>query len=164
MLFPDPSDSSAAHPSLASVLDSFPDPISISTFLTNMEANLAAHPISHVGEIGLDRAFRIPNPPEIAADKRNPKHTDLATPVSHQLRVVEAQVDLAIRLGKNVSLHSVRAPQETVDMLRRFKAEKGEGWQRIHVCLHSFGGSAESAKQIQKSAFVCPLSAQLESL
>ncbi|KAJ8295901.1 Cut9-interacting protein scn1 [Rhodotorula toruloides] len=150
-LFPDLSDSSAARPSLSSVLDSFPDPVSMSTYLSDLEANLSAHPTSHVGEIGLDRAFRIPTPPHIAADKRNPKHTDLATPLSHQLRIVEAQVDLAIRLGKNISLHSVRAPQETVDMLRRFKEVKGEGWQRIHVCLHSFGGSAESAKQIQKA-------------
>lgn len=130
----------------------------MSTYLSDLEANLSAHPTSHVGEIGLDRAFRIPTPPHIAADKRNPKHTDLATPLSHQLRIVEAQVDLAIRLGKNISLHSVRAPQETVDMLRRFKEVKGEGWQRIHVCLHSFGGSAESAKQIQKGALRFPLS------
>ncbi|BGP38647.1 Cut9-interacting protein scn1 [Rhodotorula kratochvilovae] len=150
-LFPDPSDSTAPHPSLDLLLPHLPDPVSISTFLSTLEANLVAFPSSHVGEIGLDRAFRIPNPPHIVADKSNPKNSDLATPLAHQLRVVEAQVDVAIRLGRNVSLHSVRAPKETVDMLRGFKEKKGDGWRRIHVCLHSFGGSPESAKQIQKA-------------
>jgi Tat protein secretion system quality control protein TatD with DNase activity len=61
-------------------------------------------------------------------------------------------VDVAIRLGRNISFHSVRAPQETVETLKRFKKEK-EGWEKIHICLHSFGGSAESAVQIQKGLF-----------
>ncbi|GAA5951016.1 hypothetical protein JCM8115_005032 [Rhodotorula mucilaginosa] len=150
-LFPSPDDPTAPHPSLALVLPTFPAPISIETFLAELSDRLEKYPHSQVGEIGLDKAFKIPNPPEIAADKRNPKHTDLATPIAHQIRMVEAQVDVAIRLGRNISLHSVRTPQETVDMLRRFKEEKGEGWSRLHVCLHSFGGSAESAKQIQKA-------------
>lgn len=152
-LFPDPANANAPHPSLAKLLPHLPDPVSIDTFLSDLEASLVAHPSSHVGEVGLDRAFRLPNPPHIAADKSNPKHSDLATPLAHQLRVVEAQVDVAIRLGRNVSLHSVRAPKETVDMLRGFKDRKGEGWKRLHVCLHSFGGSPESAKQIQKGAW-----------
>lgn len=149
-LFPSPENPTAPHPSLALVLPTFPDPISIDTFVAELSDRLEKYPQSQVGEIGLDKAFKIPNPPEIAADKRNPKHTDLATPIAHQIRMVEAQVDVAIKLGRNISLHSVRTPQETVDMLRRFKEQKGEGWSRLHVCLHSFGGSAESAKQIQK--------------
>ncbi|BGP14613.1 hypothetical protein JCM10213_002219 [Rhodosporidiobolus nylandii] len=149
-LFADPADASKPHPQLSLVLPLFPDPVPISTFLSSLEASLLARPSSHVGEIGLDRAFRIPNPPEISADKRNPKNTDLATPLAHQIKVLEAQVDLAIRLGRSVSFHSVRAPQETVDVLKRFKEEK-EGWGSIHVCLHSFGGRPESAKQIQKT-------------
>ncbi|GAA5836136.1 hypothetical protein JCM9279_002206 [Rhodotorula babjevae] len=150
-LFTDPADADAPHPSLDALLPYLPDPVSFDTFLSDLEHNLVSHPSSHVGEIGLDRAFRIPNPPHIVADKSNPKNSDLATPLAHQLRVVEAQVDLAIRLGRNISLHSVRAPKETVDMLQGFKDSKGDGWRRLHVCLHSFGGSPESAKQIQKA-------------
>ncbi|GJN87436.1 hypothetical protein Rhopal_000385-T1 [Rhodotorula paludigena] len=150
-LFPDSASTSTPHPALSALLPSLPNPVSIDTFLSSLRADLLAHPTSHVGEIGLDRAFRIPNPPEISADKRNPKHSELATPLEHQLRIVEAQVDLAIELGRSISLHSVRAPQETVEMLKKFKETKGDGWARIHVCLHSFGGSAESAKQIQRA-------------
>jgi len=151
-LFTDPANPDAPHPSLASLLPYLPDPVSFDAFLSDLEHNLVSHPSSHVGEIGLDRAFRIPNPPHVVADKANPKNSDLATPLAHQLRIVEAQVDLAIRLGRNISLHSVRAPKETVDMLQGFKDSKGDGWRRLHVCLHSFGGSPESAKQIQKGA------------
>ncbi|GAA6055452.1 hypothetical protein JCM3770_002833, partial [Rhodotorula araucariae] len=150
-LFTASPDCNAPHPSLELLLPHLPEPVAISTFLSTLEEDLVAFPSSHVGEIGLDRAFRIPNPPHIAADRRHPKNSDLATPLAHQLRIVEAQVDVAIRLGRNVSLHSVRAPKETVDMLRRFKESKADGWRRIHVCLHSFGGSPESAKQIQKA-------------
>jgi len=39
---------------------------------------------------------------------------------------------------------------DTVELLKRFKKEK-EGFEGIYICLHSFGGSAEAAKQIQKS-------------
>ncbi|GAA5898463.1 hypothetical protein JCM8208_006990 [Rhodotorula glutinis] len=149
-LFTDPANPNAPHPSLATLLPHLPEPVSFDAFLSDLERNLVSHPSAHVGEIGLDRAFRIPNPPHIADDKSNPKNSDLATPLAHQVRVVEAQVDLAIRLGRNISLHSVRAPKETVDMLQGFKS-KGDGWRRLHVCLHSFGGSPESAKQIQKA-------------
>jgi Tat protein secretion system quality control protein TatD with DNase activity len=154
-LFPDPSDPSSPHPQLSTVLETFPDPVPISIFIATLESNLLSLPNSNVGEIGLDKAFKIPQPPHISADKSNPKHTDLATPFAHQVKVTEAQVDVAIRLGRNISFHSVRAPQETVEVLKRFKAEK-KGWEKIHVCLHSFGGRPESAVQIQKGVSVFP--------
>ncbi|BGP54380.1 Cut9-interacting protein scn1 [Rhodotorula sphaerocarpa] len=150
-IFPSSPDSSDPHPSLALLLPTLPDPVSIDIFVSELSFRLERFPTSQVGEIGLDKAFRIPNPPHIAADKSNPRHSDLATPIAHQIRIVDAQVDVAIRYGRNISLHSVRTPQETVDMLKRFKEEKGEGWTKLHVCLHSFGGSPESAKQIQKA-------------
>ncbi|POY72672.1 hypothetical protein BMF94_4501 [Rhodotorula taiwanensis] len=150
-LFPSPSNPDTPHPSLDLLLPTFPDPVSIDTFIYELSSRLEQYPAAQVGEIGLDKAFRIPNPPHIAADKSNPKHSDLATPISHQIRMVEAQVDVAIRYGRNISLHSVRTPQETVEMLQRFKDDKGDGWAKLHVCLHSFGGSAESSKQIQRA-------------
>jgi Tat protein secretion system quality control protein TatD with DNase activity len=74
-LFPDPSDPSAPYPQLAAVLPDFPDPVPISTFLSTLEQNLLDFPSSHVGEIGLDKAFKIPQPLHISSDKSNPKHT-----------------------------------------------------------------------------------------
>lgn len=99
---------------------------------------------SSLGEVGLDRAFRVPWPPTIYPKRRSP----LATPLHHQLQVVEAQIDIAIRLRRNISFHSVRASQDTVDLLNRLKTRSD--WEAINVCLHSFGGSPQTATQILK--------------
>ena len=150
-LFPDPDSPSSPHPTLSKLLPHFPDPISIDTLLSTLESNLSQFPTSFIGEIGLDKAFKIPYPPQLLADSPSlPKNSDLATPIAHQIKVVEAQVDLAIKLKTNVSQHCVRATMDTVELLKRFKKEK-EGFEGIYICLHSFGGSAEAAKQIQKS-------------
>ncbi|KAM0788273.1 hypothetical protein ACM66B_001422 [Microbotryomycetes sp. NB124-2] len=103
-----------------------------------------------VGEIGLDKAFKIPNPPELQ-DAVHPraKNSDLQTPTSHQLAVVKAQIKLAVKMKRHVSLHGVRAAGETVALLQWCKDEVPH-FECIHVCLHSFGGSPESAVQIQK--------------
>lgn len=149
-LFPDPE----SLATLSKLLPHFPDPISIDTFLSTLSFNLSQFPTSFIGEIGLDKAFKIPYPSQLLSECPSlPKNSDLATPISHQIKVVEAQVDLAIKLKKNVSQHCVRATMDTVELLKRFKKEK-EGFEGIYVCLHSFGGSAEAAKQIQKSGFI----------
>ncbi|GAA6019417.1 hypothetical protein JCM11491_004821 [Sporobolomyces phaffii] len=150
-LFPPP-DANRLHPTLAYLLPHLPDPVSIDLFLAQLESNLLAYPTSYVGEVGLDKAFRIPHPPALllaAESNPLPKNSDLSTPIEHQLRVVERQLDLAIRLGRNVSQHCVRSTAETVELLDRYRRDK-PGFGRIHVCLHSFGASAETAKQIQR--------------
>ncbi|GAA5869639.1 hypothetical protein JCM16303_000532 [Sporobolomyces ruberrimus] len=138
------------EPILSYLLPHLPSPISIETFLSTLEQNLVSYPTSFVGEIGLDKAFKIPHPPSLLSLEPNlPKNSPLSTPISHQIRLVEAQFDLALRLNRNVSQHCVRSTFETVEMLKTFKREK-ETFGGIYVCLHSFGGSAETAQQIQK--------------
>jgi Tat protein secretion system quality control protein TatD with DNase activity len=145
-LFPASTDGLKPTGSLLALLPSLPPPLLLSDFLSALAINLEAHPTALVGEIGLDKAFRIPNPPELASSAKN---SDLQTPLEHQIAVAEAQIRVAIRLKRHVSFHSVRAPQDTVQLLARIRSGP-EGWGRIHVCLHSFGGSPETAKQVQK--------------
>ncbi|ORY88821.1 TatD family [Leucosporidium creatinivorum] len=145
-LFPSSTDVSQPSPSLATLLSSLPPPLLLSNFLSTLTNNLEAHPTALLGEIGLDKAFRIPNPPELASSAKN---SDLQTPLAHQIAVAEAQIRVAIRLERHLSFHSVRAPQDTVRLLERIRGEP-DGWGRVHVCLHSFGGSPETAKQVQK--------------
>lgn len=145
-IFPSPNDISAPHPSLGALLPTLPIPRRLSDFVATLEENLKAHPTALVGEIGLDKAFRLPNPPELASAN---KTSDLQTPIDHQLAVVEAQIEVAIRLQRHVSFHSVRAPQDTVRLLDKMSVKPG--WERIHIDLHSCGVSEQSARQIQKS-------------
>lgn len=145
-LFSSSTDASQPSPSLAALLPSLPPPLLLSDFLSTLTNNLEVHPTALIGEIGLDKAFCIPNPSELASSAKN---SDLQTPLAHQIAVAEAQIRVAVRLERHVSFHSVRAPQDTVKLLERIRGEP-EGWGRIHVCLHSFGGSPETAKQVQK--------------
>jgi Tat protein secretion system quality control protein TatD with DNase activity len=48
-----------------------------------------------------------------------------------QLSVLEAQIDLAVELGRNVSLHSVKCPLATVDLLNKLKRKHGQRWENI---------------------------------
>ena len=151
---------------LTPLLPTLPDPVPIADFLRSLRANLEAQPHAMLGEVGLDKAFRIPVPlpsedkkdddDEPIADAKpvtvsSPLRTSvLATPVEHQLACLRAQIVLAVELRRNVSFHSVRAPEDTVKSLELIKTEVGDDFERIHVCLHSFGGSPETAKRIQQ--------------
>ncbi|GAA5961055.1 hypothetical protein JCM3765_006516 [Sporobolomyces pararoseus] len=138
--------------SLSYLLPHLPPVTSIETFLSELERDLLEYPTSLVGEIGLDKAFKLPHPPSLISSHPDPlpKNSQFSTPIDHQARIVQVQIDLAIKLKKNVSLHSVRSTSDTVELLKTFKTDK-VGFQEIYVCLHSFGGSAEAAKQIQKN-------------
>lgn len=53
------------------------------------------------------------------------------TSLADQLSILEAQLDLAIELGHNVSLHSVKCPQGTVDLLNKVKNKHGPRFETI---------------------------------
>ncbi|KAM3556332.1 hypothetical protein MY1884_005111 [Beauveria asiatica] len=116
-------------------IDSLPDPVPISAFIAATAARLKAYPLALVGEAGLDKAFRLPEPwadaddDDAAAALRD----DLATPggrqgrrlspyrvrMSHQQAVLTAQLALAGRLGRAVSLHGVQAHGVLYDTVSR---------------------------------------------
>jgi Tat protein secretion system quality control protein TatD with DNase activity len=142
-LFPCSTVPSDPHPDLLTLLPALPPPTSASSFLASLELKLLSHPTTMLGEVGLDKAFRLPLP--------SGRKSSLGTPIAHQLAILEAQVKIAIKLGKNISLHSVRTSEDMVQFLRRTATISGFGG--INVCLHSFGGSKESARDIQKRTY-----------
>jgi Tat protein secretion system quality control protein TatD with DNase activity len=102
-------------------------------------------PSALLGEVGFDRASRIPK----AYPSSPVVLTPFVTPLQHQLAVLEAQLDLAVELGRSVSLHSVKAQMATKDLIERMKKRWGEKWEAISVDLHSCGLSAQMWKDIQ---------------
>lgn len=98
-----------------------------------------------LGEVGLDRAARVPI--EYAATPRELTH--FIVPLEHQLAVLEPQIDLAVELCRNVSIHSVKSHQATVDLLNRMHQKHGSKWQRVSIDLHSCGLSVETWKTIE---------------
>lgn len=129
------------------LLSNLPEPIRLEDFLTSTRRYFVEFPTAMLGEVGLDRASRIPL--SYSAERRH--LTRFSVPLEHQVAVLEAQIDLAVEYKRNISMHSVKAQNATVEFLRRMKAKHGMSWLRISVDLHSCGLSPESWRDIEVS-------------
>ncbi|KAJ3464804.1 hypothetical protein MRS44_009590 [Fusarium solani] len=105
-----------------------PTPVPLSTFLSETRARLLADPHAMVGEIGLDKAFRLPMQwQDGAGPSRDPARTgggrqrrplsQFRIQISHQKTVLLAHLSLAGELGRAVSVHGVQVHGLLYDVL-----------------------------------------------
>ncbi|KAG6837326.1 hypothetical protein H0H93_011421 [Arthromyces matolae] len=127
------------------LLPSLPDPIVLADVLLELRRNLEAFPVAMLGEVGLDRSFRVPY--DYHAEQR--RLTPFVVPFDHQLTILEAQINLAVELGRNISLHSVKSQLATLTLLDRMKAKHGDRWLSINLDFHSCGVSPETWQGIE---------------
>ncbi|KAG5351703.1 Cut9-interacting protein scn1 [Termitomyces sp. J132] len=127
------------------LLPLLPDPVTLTDILSELRRNLEAFPEAMLGEVGLDRVFRVPY--DYYAERRH--LTPFVVPLDHQLIILEAQIDLAVELSRNISLHSVKSQLGTVDLLDKMKAKHGDKWLRINLDLHSCGVSPQTWRDIE---------------
>lgn len=132
------------------LLPSLPTPTPLRVLIAELRERMQATPQAMLGEVGLDKSFRLHYPEGSVERETRKKSSSLATPPAHQLAVVRAQIKMALELRRNISFHSVRVQGDTRQLLDELKRDDLERWRRVYVCLHSFGGSAEVASQIQK--------------
>lgn len=92
-------------------------------WLDRLRAQLMADTSAGVGEVGLDLWIK-------GAD------------IDDQIRVLEAQLELATELGRAVTLHCLRAWDPLLRVLRRWRVPP-QGF-----LVHAFNGSAEIASQL----------------
>ncbi|KAJ3573544.1 hypothetical protein NP233_g2364 [Leucocoprinus birnbaumii] len=132
--------------SFTTILPTLSQPRPLNDILDEMRHNLNTLPDAMVGEVGMDRSFHVP----FDFHERPRKRTPFNVPVDHQVAVLEAQLDLAIELGRNVSIHSVHLQQATAELLDRLAKKHGDKFYRISIDLHSCGLSPETWRSIEK--------------
>lgn len=95
-----------------------PTPQPLSELLSQTRNYLEAHPLALVGEVGIDKAFRLPSPGVFASDpeasmtegRRNGERlSPYRVNMDHQIRIMKAQLNLAGQIGRPVSVHGVQA-------------------------------------------------------
>ncbi|RMJ19359.1 hypothetical protein CDV36_000988 [Fusarium kuroshium] len=105
-----------------------PTPVPLSTFLAETRARLLADPHAMVGEIGLDKAFRLPmqwqdgegpsrDPARTAGGRQRRPLSPFRIQISHQKTVLLAHLSLAGELGRAVSVHGVQVHGLLYDIL-----------------------------------------------
>lgn len=133
---------SVLEPSLQdnAFLQSLPTPLPLSEYLSQTRRRLERFPFALVGEIGLDRAFRLPDHREEISNRGDPSLTPGArdgrslTPyrvsMNHQRRILKAQLNLAGELRRAVSVHGVAAHGIVFETLR-------DTWRGYENVVHS---------------------------
>lgn len=127
------------------VLENQPEPRLFDDILSEVRKNLLDFPNALVGEIGLDRAVRIP----YDYDATPRILTRFTIPFEHQLKICEAQLELAVELKRNISMHCVKAHDATMQMFQRMVEKFGDKFWDISVDLHSCGVSPQVWKEIE---------------
>ncbi|KAH7158428.1 hypothetical protein DER46DRAFT_609294 [Fusarium sp. MPI-SDFR-AT-0072] len=104
-----------------------PVPIALSTFIAETRARLLEDPFAMVGEIGLDKPFRLPmqwtdpkpepDPDRTPGGRQRRPLSQHRINLAHQKAVLMAHLKLAGELGRPVSVHGVQVHGILYDML-----------------------------------------------
>lgn len=157
-----------------------PTPEPLSEFISATRIRLKADPLAMIGEIGLDKAFRLAKQWESPALKdQDPERTPggrqgrVLSPhhicMEHQKTILMAHLSLAGELGRAVSVHGVQVHGLLYDALSScWKGHERKGRNQRsrmkgavepdmgpkpyppRICLHSFSGKGDAVKQYLK--------------
>ncbi|BFZ53351.1 Cut9-interacting protein scn1 [Savitreella phatthalungensis] len=112
-------------------IDTVHDLVPAKAYVQSIEDHFVKFPNAMLGEVGLDKAFRIPDPRTKSSDDSSGSRGRLTkhqTDMSHQVAVLEAQLATATKFQRAVSLHGVQAHgalHHVIDKLWRQSVQAG---------------------------------------
>lgn len=125
------------------LLDNLPVPLSLHQYLVKIKSYCNTHGFSGIGELGLDRLFRVPsngyygNGNHVTND-----HVTLSrckVTLEHQIKVFRHQLAVAEELQVPVSVHCVKAHGALFEIVKSYPTIP-------RIVLHSYSGSIDHAK------------------
>lgn len=134
----------------AEFIQSLPDPRPLSALLAETRGHLEHFPLSLVGEIGLDRGFRVPysigshgdvqqDPSLTPGGRQGRPLSPHRVTISHQQKLLVSQLKVAGELQRAASIHGVAAHGALFDALR-------ETWRGFERQTSSMRGKRRQAK------------------
>ncbi|RLV94984.1 putative deoxyribonuclease [Spathaspora sp. JA1] len=132
-------------PPSESLLETLPEPISITQHITKIQEIIKKTPnlVYGIGEIGIDKLFRIPSNGfygnlKYPCDQSNPLAPNRVI-MSHQIAIFQQFLQLANDSQKQVSLHCVKGHGVLFNEVVKYKEIK-------YILLHSYTGSIDMVK------------------
>ena len=134
-----------------SFIAQLPIPTTLSSFLDATRSRATAQPVALIGEVGLDKAFRLPEkwpeqrPPRDASltpgGREGRKLSPHSVSMRHQVAILQAQLRLAGELQLPVSIHGVQAHGVLYDAIgalwKGHEKDVLSGRQRKRVAPHA---------------------------
>ncbi|KAK4689311.1 hypothetical protein P7C73_g773, partial [Tremellales sp. Uapishka_1] len=146
---------------LETLLPFLPEPLAFQDLLFRLRRDLSDSVkegrMTMLGEVGLDGAARVrwPHMSENEDEDGSTKTrlTPFKTTMTHQISILKAQLEIAVELGVNISLHCVAAAGPTFDVLLDLRnRHRAQFTNRLNVDVHSGGGfSPEMWRSIEKN-------------
>ncbi|AGO12616.1 AaceriAER277Wp [[Ashbya] aceris (nom. inval.)] len=121
---------------LQALIAHLPPPISLEAHIA---AGIAARP-QCVGEVGLDKVFRLPAG---GVYESGGALTGVRVSAEHQLAVFRRMCELAVAQGLPLSVHAVRWHGKVLDVCREVLGAD----PRVNVCLHSYSGDIHTGRR-----------------